>query len=139
MSPIDLGTAMNLLDTIKNGGGDSINKYRVSCVINYMGAQNGSAIIVAPNGIQGDWNDDPIEGGGGAKTDRCNLDWVRLSGPVSCVDLTIEVNYEISNQSGTLREKSMRFVAAQSNGPHWFQESPVTPGNYCQGITETKK
>jgi hypothetical protein len=37
------------------------------------------------------------------------------------------------------RTKSLRFVAAHPYGYRWFQESPDTPGNYCDGVASAKE
>jgi hypothetical protein len=53
------------------------------------------------------------------------------------MDVTMKIEYQLSSEADAWKEKSMRFVASQTTGPHWFPESPDTPGNYCDGLMNT--
>lgn len=139
MGPIQPGNPMYLLYTIKNGGSSTIKRHQTTCVFNKIMDSENSGFVVAPTGVVGGWKDSPIEGGGDAQTDRCYTEFMGFNGPVVCADVTIKVAYELEIQPDIRKTKSMRFVATHANGPHWYQESPTTPGNYCDGIANTTR
>jgi hypothetical protein len=132
MGTIEAGQPALLLYTIENNAFLSIRAQSVRCGINRLknSAEGG---LIAPKGVTQDWHNVLIRGGGQGRTDRCDLDWFHFQGPVVCADITIELTYALDIQRDKQRTKQMRFVASQYNGHRWYQESPDTPGNYCDG------
>jgi len=138
MGKIELGGPMILLYTVRNGGSATIKRHKVTCVFNRIMARGGGSFEVKE--IVGKWDDSPISGGGDAYTGRCFTEFMSFSGaPVVCADVTIKVTYELEIQPNKQVTKPLRFVATETSGPRWYQESPNTQGNYCDGTANVMK
>jgi hypothetical protein len=138
MGSIELSKPVFLLYTIKNGGSSTIRRHQTTCVFNKIMDSTRAAFVIAPTGVIGRWDDSPISAGGDAHTGRCETEFMKFSAPVVCADVTLKVTYELEIQPNKQRTKSLRFVATQGNGPHWYQESPNSPGNYCDGAANVR-
>jgi hypothetical protein len=137
MGAIDPGTKFHVLFAIKNGWTANISRYRTQCHFNKVMDDKNSAFIVGAGEVnainKAQWVNANIAGGSGA-TDRCFTDYMAFNGPIVCVDVTVDVQYELQSRPGDFIFKPQRFVTARGNGPHWYEMSPDTPGNYCDGV-----
>jgi hypothetical protein len=139
MNPIDMGRPMYLLYTIKNGSSHTIASQKATCLLHGLNTQSGE-ILKGPGlfKFSGLGQGGPIDAGGGAETGRCAIsERISFDSPIQCMDVTMKIEYQLSSEADAWKEKSMRFVASQTTGPHWFPESPDTPGNYCDGLMNT--
>jgi hypothetical protein len=139
MGQINPGKPMFLFYTVRNGSSAVIKRHRVSCLFNKIMARGGGGFIVKEP-THGEWVDLPIQGGGDAQTGRCFTDFMSFDGnPVVCADVTILVSYASEIEPDVEKTKRLRFIATEPSGPQWYQESPDTPGNYCDGAANLVK
>lgn len=134
MGQIDAGKPAFLFYTVKNGSHSTITGHQATCIYNKVKDSTDAAIVVPP-GVSGVWSDIPIAPGGDGYTGRCKLgELFSFNGPIVCADVTLKFAYESDIEAHETKTKSMRFVAAQITGAHWYQESLNAPSNYCDGI-----
>lgn len=137
LTPYLAGNKAQVPFIVRNGGSSKIAGYESTCIINkLMGMNNGSFVV--PPGIITGWNNSPIEPGGDGQTNWCPLEMFNFPEGIRCLDVTVQVDFELSAQKGRIGTKKKRVVAARTWGEHWFQQSPTQTGNYCDGSAETE-
>jgi len=123
--------------TLTNDSTHDLGKHSVLATPNMIAGNSGTTAIEAQNigkglGVHFECPGfkDSLGANGDKQTYECLHNIIMVAG-VDCVDITLNLSYELTEQAGVQRRKDFRFVSARNDSFVWHPQPVANPANYC--------